>query len=119
MGVGIESSSHKYGLMQHICEAFEIVQADGSVAKCSKVMFSFSLILIENLSELRNAVILSLNMVYNLYLFIFFQTENPDLYYALPWSHGTLGFLVSADLRIIPAKKYVKLSYHPQYKFEV
>ena len=37
MGVGIETSSHKYGLMQHVCESFELVLADGSVAKCSKV----------------------------------------------------------------------------------
>lgn len=28
-GVGIETSSHKYGLFQHICLAFEIVLADG------------------------------------------------------------------------------------------
>lgn len=37
MGVGIETSSHKYGLFQHCCVAFELVMADGSVAKCSKV----------------------------------------------------------------------------------
>ena len=37
MGVGIETSSHKYGLFQNTCESFELVLADGSVAKCSKV----------------------------------------------------------------------------------
>jgi len=37
MGVGIETSSHKYGLMQHVCVGFELVLADGSVVKCSKV----------------------------------------------------------------------------------
>ena len=37
MGVGIESSSHKYGLFQHVCVSFELVLADGSVAQCSKV----------------------------------------------------------------------------------
>ena len=42
-----------------------------------------------------------------------FQTENPDLFYAVPWSHGTLGFLVAAEIRIIPVKKYVKLRYEP------
>ena len=41
------------------------------------------------------------------------QTENSDLFYAVPWSHGTLGFLVTAEIRIIPAKKYVKLHYEP------
>ena len=33
----------------------------------------------------------------------------------MPWSHGTLGFLVAAEIRIIPAKKYVKLHYQPVY----
>ena len=37
MGVGIETSSHKYGLMQHVCEAFELVLADGQHVRCSKV----------------------------------------------------------------------------------
>lgn len=40
MGVGIETSSHKYGLMQHICEAFELVLSDGSLVRCSKVSLS-------------------------------------------------------------------------------
>lgn len=43
------------------------------------------------------------------------RTENPDLYQALPWSHGTLGFLVSATLKIIPAKPYMHLTYTPCY----
>jgi len=37
MGVGIETSSHKYGLMQHVLESVEVVVADGSVVKCSEV----------------------------------------------------------------------------------
>ena len=40
------------------------------------------------------------------------------MYYAVPWSYGTLGFLVSAEIRIIPAKKYVRLEYQPVYRFE-
>lgn len=39
--------------------------------------------------------------------------ENSDLFYAVPWSCGTLGFLVAAEIRIIPAKKYVKLRFEP------
>lgn len=31
----------------------------------------------------------------------------------MPWSCGTLGFLVAAEIRIIPAKKYVKLRFEP------
>lgn len=37
MGTGIETSSHKHGLFQHICVSYELVMADGSVVKCSKV----------------------------------------------------------------------------------
>ncbi|XP_041358605.1 delta(24)-sterol reductase-like [Gigantopelta aegis] len=76
MGVGIETSSHKYGLFQHTCEEFELVVADGDVIKCSK-------------------------------------TENPDLFYSVPWSYGTLGFLVSAEIKIVPAKQFVKIEYFP------
>ncbi|XP_076873148.1 delta(24)-sterol reductase [Brachyhypopomus gauderio] len=76
MGTGIESSSHIYGLFQHICVAYELVLADGSLVRCT-------------------------------------EKENPDLFYSVPWSCGTLGFLVAAEIRIIPAKKWVKLRYEP------
>ena len=36
MGGGIESTSHKYGIWQHICLRYEIVVADGKVITCSK-----------------------------------------------------------------------------------
>jgi len=76
MGFGIETSSHKYGLFQHICVSYEIVLPNGNVVNCS-------------------------------------ETENSDLYYAIPWSHGTLGFLLSAEIRIVPAKKYAAITYEP------
>jgi Delta24-sterol reductase len=41
------------------------------------------------------------------------ETSEPDLFRALPWSHGTLGLLVALELRVIPAKKYVRLHYQP------
>ncbi len=81
MGFGIETSSHKYGLFQHICMAFEIVTAEGKLLKCS-------------------------------------ATENPALFYQIPWSHGTLGFLVAAELKIIPVKKYIRLNYQPVYSLD-
>lgn len=40
-------------------------------------------------------------------------TEDPDLFYAIPWSHGTLGFLVAARLRVIPCQPWVRLHYQP------
>lgn len=41
------------------------------------------------------------------------KEENPDLFYSVPWSYGTLGILTAVEIKIIPAKKYVKLHYEP------
>jgi delta24-sterol reductase len=42
-------------------------------------------------------------------------TENTDLYYSVPWSHGTLGFVVSVELQMVRAKPYVELAYLPYH----
>jgi len=57
MGVGIETSSHKYGLFNDTVVEAEIILADGSIKICS-------------------------------------FKENVDLFQALPWSYGTLGFFI-------------------------
>lgn len=87
-GFGVETSSHKYGLFQYICEAYEVVLADGSLVRCTR-------------------------------------TENSELFNLIPWSHGTLGFLVAVELKIVPYKKYIHLKYIPTrslkemvYRFE-
>lgn len=41
------------------------------------------------------------------------REENVDLFHALPWSHGTLGFLVAVELKVIKIKPYIKLDYIP------
>lgn len=41
------------------------------------------------------------------------QEENADLFQAVPWSCGTLGFLVAAEIKMVPTKSWVKLSYEP------
>lgn len=76
MGVGIETSSHKYGLFNDCVVEAEIVDASGEVVKCS-------------------------------------PTENRDLFDALPWSYGTLGFLVSLTIQLVPIQPYVRIEYHP------
>jgi delta24-sterol reductase len=75
-GFGIETSSHKYGLFQHICTAFEIVLPSGEFVTCDA------------------------------------QT-NSDLFATIPWSHGTLGFLVGAAIKVIRAAPYVRIEYIP------
>nr|AXG64151.1 sterol side chain reductase 2 [Alkekengi officinarum] len=41
------------------------------------------------------------------------DNEYSDLFYAIPWSQGTLGLLLSAEIKLIPVKEYVKLTYKP------
>jgi FAD/FMN-containing dehydrogenase len=73
-GIGIESSSFKYGLVHETVEEMEILLGDGSTILCS-------------------------------------ATQNPDLFYGFPNSYGTLGYVLRLKVRLIPAKKYVKLKH--------
>ncbi|KAG5176936.1 hypothetical protein JKP88DRAFT_189544 [Tribonema minus] len=41
------------------------------------------------------------------------REENADLFHALPWSHGTLGFLVAVELKLIRIKPYMHVEYIP------
>ncbi|XP_048600463.1 delta(24)-sterol reductase isoform X2 [Brassica napus] len=41
------------------------------------------------------------------------DNEYSDLFYAIPWSQGTLGLLVAAEIRLIPVKEYMRLTYIP------
>ncbi|KAJ9549211.1 hypothetical protein OSB04_021754 [Centaurea solstitialis] len=41
------------------------------------------------------------------------DNQYSDLFYAIPWSQGTLGLLLSAEIKIIPIKEYMKLTYKP------
>ncbi len=41
------------------------------------------------------------------------DNEYSDLFHAIPWSYGTLALLLSAKLKMIPCKEYVKLTYTP------
>ena len=39
--------------------------------------------------------------------------SDPKLFYALPWSHGTLGFLTKLSVRLVRTKPFIKLIYEP------
>ncbi|XP_050230879.1 delta(24)-sterol reductase [Mercurialis annua] len=41
------------------------------------------------------------------------DNEYSDLFYAIPWSQGTLGLLVSAEIKLISIKEYMRLTYKP------
>lgn len=41
------------------------------------------------------------------------DNEYSDLFYAIPWSQGTLGLLVAAEIKLIPVKEYMRVTYKP------
>ncbi|EFJ38460.1 hypothetical protein SELMODRAFT_139528 [Selaginella moellendorffii] len=41
------------------------------------------------------------------------DNEHKELFYAIPWSQGTLGLLVAAEIKLIPVKEYMKVTYIP------
>jgi FAD/FMN-containing dehydrogenase len=73
-GVGIESSSFRYGLVHETVEEMEILLGDGSVTVCS-------------------------------------PCRNQDLFYGFPNSYGTLGYVLRLKVKLIPAKRFVRLSH--------
>jgi delta24-sterol reductase len=81
LGFGLQSSSHKYGLLSANVESCDLVLGSGDAIRAS-------------------------------------NTENADLFNALPWSSGSLGFLTAVDLRIIPAQPWVWVEYHPVRGFD-
>lgn len=46
------------------------------------------------------------------------ENEFRDLFYALSWSHGTLGFLVAVELKILPVKSHMHMTYIPCHSQE-
>jgi FAD/FMN-containing dehydrogenase len=73
-GLGIESSSFKYGLVHETVTEMEILLADGTTVICS-------------------------------------PSENKELFYGFPNSYGTLGYVLRLKVRLIPVKRYVKLTH--------
>lgn len=39
--------------------------------------------------------------------------SDPELFYAMPWSHGTLGFLTCLTVKLVRTKPFIKLVYEP------
>ncbi|MEM9242904.1 MAG: FAD-binding oxidoreductase [Pseudomonadota bacterium] len=74
-GIGIESSSFRYGLVHETILEFDLLLADGTVATCRP------------------------------------DNEHKDLFFALPNSYGTLGYVLRVKVKTIPVKPYVKLHY--------
>lgn len=43
MGIGLESSSYKFGLFHETCTRYELVTAKGDLITCSKVIETFDI----------------------------------------------------------------------------
>jgi FAD/FMN-containing dehydrogenase len=71
-GLGIESSSFRYGLVHETVEEIDVLLGDGSVMTCSR-------------------------------------TQSPDLFFGFPNSYGTLGYALRVAVKLIPAKRYVRV----------
>ena len=44
--------------------------------------------------------------------------SDPELFFSIPWSYGTIGFLTCVEIDIIPGRRFVKLDYIPVYSLE-
>ena len=78
-GVGIESTSFRYGLPHETVLEMDVLLSDGSVVTCTP------------------------------------DNEYSDLYYGLPNSYGTLGYVLKLKTSALPVKPYVRLD-HARYR---
>ncbi len=73
-GIGIESSSFRYGLVHETVEEMEVLLGDGRVVVCSR-------------------------------------DRNADLFHGFPNSYGTVGYALRLKVRLIPARRYVRVNH--------
>ncbi len=76
-GVGIESSSFRFGLVHETVEEMDVLLANGDIITCAA------------------------------------DNEFQDLFFGLPNSYGTLGYILKLKARTIPVKPYVHLTHLP------
>ncbi|HVW66893.1 MAG TPA: FAD-binding oxidoreductase [Candidatus Peribacteraceae bacterium] len=75
VGVGIEATSFRYGLVHETILEMEVLLPGGRVVVCTPT------------------------------------NEHKDLFYGLPNSYGTLGYILKLKAKIIPVKKYVRVTH--------
>ena len=75
-GIGIESSSFKYGLVHETMLAAEVLLGDGTVVYCTPT------------------------------------NKYKDLFFGLPNSYGTLGYILRLKIKLVSVKKYTHITHH-------
>lgn len=73
VGIGIESTSYRYGFVHDGLLEAEVILPDGKIILCTP------------------------------------NNEYADLFYALPNSYGTLGYILRAKIKLYPAKPYIQI----------
>ncbi|SRR5579883_356520 len=73
VGIGIESTSYKYGFVHDGLLEAEVLLPNGKVVLCTA------------------------------------QNDHADLFYSLPNSYGTLGYILRAKIKLYPAEPFVKI----------
>lgn len=73
VGVGVESSSFRYGFVHETILEMEVLLANGEVLTCTP------------------------------------DNEHSDLFFAIPNSYGTFGYILRLKVKLIPVKKYVQV----------
>ena len=81
-GIGIESSSFKYGLPHETVLEMDVLLSNGQVITCTP------------------------------------DNEHQDLFFGIPNSYGTLGYILRLKVLTIPVKRYVKLNHIRHYNAE-
>ncbi len=81
-GIGIESSSFRYGLPHETVQEMEVLLSSGDVINCTP------------------------------------DNEHSDLFYGLPNSYGTLGYILKLKALTVPVKPFVKITNKPYHKAE-
>ena len=74
-GVGIESSSFRYGLVHETVSEMDVLLANGEIVTCTA------------------------------------DNEHRDLFFGLPNSYGTLGYILKLKALALPVKPYVRLTH--------
>lgn len=74
LGMGMETTSHRFGFFQETIVSYELVTGTGEVRTVT-------------------------------------AKDHPELFYALPWSFGALGFVTAITVDLTPVKPYVHVEY--------
>ncbi|MES2216050.1 MAG: FAD-binding oxidoreductase [Patescibacteria group bacterium] len=102
----------KVGLIPSVVMEFPAITVGGAIQGTAEESSSFKYGLFHNIC-LEYEIVLGNGDVQNCS-----NELSPDLFYGTAGSYGSLGIITLIKLKLIPSKKFIKLSYFPTYSFE-